>query len=536
MSGLFEHLAYADETQRVASRKALALARARADRSFGNFIRAAKSVDERDARLALVAGDLEELVKQACAECDHTAYENVLATVQEHLGFVVEARRPKMCPYHREVTDISLAAGQPQAGFGAMAQHAWGPRHCQGEYQGGCNFKPEMTTQKYWDDKREQADQRRQEREQQRSLEQTQQYETPVAEPELDTDTEDAFDSLDWDSTPEPTAVGVGSGEGMSMAAHHKSATATGIFHGTTARPLLGIEKRKPGYLIDGVPLNQWLQKNSGKQATVEITHPIPDLEKVGAEVIDEDSNEPVFRFFSQLQQDQEEQPQRVAEALKTVDLDAGGETPSPKMDKRKWTPENVSFLDVEMDGSPHPTEHQDIAQPAEYGDSDPWEDDGRFDHTNAVLEKQDVEKSSNPTDGGGPATSTFPNKGQAKPVTSATDPDKNPILDLLEEEEAQRAIAAYKKAEYNEPHNPDYPPPPQSAEQLGIPEHWAGPQPGDPCPQCGDYIDGTGSCPSCGFPGEGAQPQGFGGTESIPFHDPGLAEEARRNDPRTQY
>jgi hypothetical protein len=38
---------------------------------------------------------------------------------------VHESRKPKMCPYHSEVTDISLAAGDPQAGFNAMAQHAW---------------------------------------------------------------------------------------------------------------------------------------------------------------------------------------------------------------------------------------------------------------------------------------------------------------------------------------------------------------------------------------------------------------------------
>jgi hypothetical protein len=178
------------------------------------------------------------------------------------------------------------------------------------------------------------------------------------------------------------------------------------------------------------------------------------------------------------------------AEALKTVDVEQGGEGPSPKMDKRKWTPENVSFLDdVDSKDGPHPTIHQDIAQPAQYEEG-VFKDDGRFEQTDAVLEKQDVEKSSNPTDGGGPATSTWPNKGQADPVTSKTaadddsedepdyvcptchgesaregygdcptcggtgknphtsavDPDKNPIAEFLEEEEAQRAISDFNQ------------------------------------------------------------------------------------------
>jgi hypothetical protein len=90
---------------------------------------------------------------------------------------VREARRPKMCPYHSEVMDISLAAGDPTAGFNAMSQHAWGPQHCQGgEFDGRCNFKREMVTQEFWDNKAQQAQERREQRERQL---QEQQIETP---------------------------------------------------------------------------------------------------------------------------------------------------------------------------------------------------------------------------------------------------------------------------------------------------------------------------------------------------------------------
>ena len=132
------------------------------------------------------------------------------------------------------------------------------------------------------------------------------------------------------------------------------------------------------------------------------------------------------------------------AEALKTVDLNAGSDTPIPEMDKRKWTPENVRFLDnTEMDGSPHPTRHQDIAAPAVYKSNDPGDDDGRFEQTDAVLEKQDIDKDSNPTDGG-EIHHTWPSGGGS--AVSAADPDLNPVAEFVAEEEFQRALEEYNE------------------------------------------------------------------------------------------
>ena len=44
-----------------------------------------------------------------------------------------------------------------------MAQHAFGEMSCRGSWEGGhrCNFKPEMTTQTYWDTKAEKAEERK---------------------------------------------------------------------------------------------------------------------------------------------------------------------------------------------------------------------------------------------------------------------------------------------------------------------------------------------------------------------------------------
>jgi hypothetical protein len=353
MSGLFEFLAADENANRAEQRKALALARARASRRFANFI----DNGERDERLALVAGEVEETVKQACAEVGYDNWEPIYEAVTASLGMHVESvRKPKMCPYHREVTDISLAAGDPAAGFGAMAQHAWSPNHCQGEWEGRCNFKPEMATQTYWDQKAEKAEERRQERQQQ--MEQAQELEDaplPI-EDEVAAPVDTSFppSEPDFADTPE---------------------TDTYNF------------------------------QDVGSPATPER---VPAMAST-----------------------------RQAEALKTVDVTSGGDGASPVMDKNTWTPTNITWdKDAEMNGTPHPTHHQDIIEPVSYSDA---EDDGRFDQTRTVTETQDVTQ-----EGGiGRATGqggTFPSGNQATPVTSAQDPDKNPLLDDDEEEEEQDA------------------------------------------------------------------------------------------------
>lgn len=140
------------------------------------------------------------------------------------------ARRPKLCPYHSEVVDVSLGAGDPQAGFNAMSAHAWGEQHCKGNFEGSCNFRPAMVTQKYWDDKRTEYDERRQQRELDRLTQ-------PDAVPELSIDTEpimhaepladepgkEGVTDIDGELENAPSAVGGGE---LSMAASTKEAEA----------------------------------------------------------------------------------------------------------------------------------------------------------------------------------------------------------------------------------------------------------------------------------------------------------------------
>jgi hypothetical protein len=81
---------------------------------------------------------------------------------------VKEARRPKMCPYHKELVNASLQVGEPQ--YAAFSSLVGSDAHCDGGYDDKCNFKPAMVTQSYWDEK----EQARLERKEQRELERQQ--------------------------------------------------------------------------------------------------------------------------------------------------------------------------------------------------------------------------------------------------------------------------------------------------------------------------------------------------------------------------
>lgn len=181
--------------QRVAARQALALAHKRVESNLGRFLRAAQSEDEFFERLALVQEDFAGFVTTASVEVGHEHPEHIAAALRDSYRLaagvefektegeeeeededekkkkkfpfsssVHEARRPRMCPYHNEVVNASLGTGDPKAGYDVMAQHAWSANHCQGpDYEGpSCKFKSEMVTQSYWDNRSQQAEEKRQ--------------------------------------------------------------------------------------------------------------------------------------------------------------------------------------------------------------------------------------------------------------------------------------------------------------------------------------------------------------------------------------
>lgn len=83
-SGVFEVLAADQHDARVASRKALVLARDRLDARLGGFLGASRSQAEFDARYALIGDDFAGIVHVACDEVGHGDPWSVVKTLHEH--------------------------------------------------------------------------------------------------------------------------------------------------------------------------------------------------------------------------------------------------------------------------------------------------------------------------------------------------------------------------------------------------------------------------------------------------------------------
>lgn len=274
MTSFLQVIASDENENRRLARKAAVLSQTRVNNKFGSFIES-----NGPTALDYLQDEIATVVASACEEVGYDDVDGTLATVLADCGkkhnlpdafknnqkkdknegddsskeiaddaddedekerfkssSVHEARKPKMCPFHKDVVDISLAAQDPRAGFDSMAQHWGGPRHCDGEgYEGGkCNFKAPMTTQSYWDERATKAEEKRQQR-----LEQQEEAETvltPVTD-EAPEQLEDVSPVEDFASEPEgaevidfpsnePSAVGVGyeHAEPLAVAASTKTA------------------------------------------------------------------------------------------------------------------------------------------------------------------------------------------------------------------------------------------------------------------------------------------------------------------------
>src|SRR3712207_3179235 len=131
-AGLFESLELDQNEHRTASRKAVAVANKRARDRFLVFLTSASGQEDYKARLSYIEDDLHAVIAGVVEEYGgdvdriKTSVLKTLAGCEcgnshcecggdggKRTASVHESRRPKLCPYHREVMDISLAAGDP---------------------------------------------------------------------------------------------------------------------------------------------------------------------------------------------------------------------------------------------------------------------------------------------------------------------------------------------------------------------------------------------------------------------------------------
>jgi hypothetical protein len=500
MSTSFLEVIAADQSnQHLADRQAAIAAERRIAGTLGKFITASSSKDEVCARLSLVDDEILTIVSRACEEYGSSAHEAINEAIRltavsrfdtntVKTASIHESRRPKMCPFHKDVVDISLTSEDPRAGFDSMAQHWGGPRHCEGDgYEGSkCNFKPQMATQTYWDEKAEKAEERKRDRAEQAELEQDQDFVTEDVEAEeFDTTSED-FDeqveqdinSLTDDGISDDNVVEVDFGGGdesvveepMEVAAKkqggaHKQADLMGFDDeedDRTRKPCPACDKKgevngKICQRCDGDG-ELWLKPDKAAstktadfdQNKFNLDELIDQIDEHLATDIGDEERERYQKHLDALMKLKKESSLRVADKGNT-DLDG----PSPKMDKKKWSPQNVTEIKADDEDGPHPTERKDIIdsqRPTNGGDR--FNPGTLSEIGEGVTERQDITKDTNPSDQGA-HTKTWSGGGQSA-VTSAKADDvyKNPLKELLEsdydgfipQEVVQSAIASYKQ------------------------------------------------------------------------------------------
>lgn len=94
--------------------------------------------------------------------------------------FKEAARRPKMCPFHTDLVDYSLALGNPETALRSLGTLMYSPSSCKGGHEllnkngkpTKCRFKPEMVTPVYWEQKEAEDEARQQEREEREQAQQ----------------------------------------------------------------------------------------------------------------------------------------------------------------------------------------------------------------------------------------------------------------------------------------------------------------------------------------------------------------------------
>lgn len=146
-----------------------------------------------------------ETGSKSCKACrDANARDDADWERMKNSGFDKEARRPKMCPYHKELVNASLQVGEPQ--YAAFAPLVGGDSHCGGGYEDKCNFKPPMVAQSYWDQKETERLERKEQRELAEQGEQSHELDAPQAEETFDEPANDQATLNDLDNA--PSAVG----------------------------------------------------------------------------------------------------------------------------------------------------------------------------------------------------------------------------------------------------------------------------------------------------------------------------------------
>lgn len=379
MESFFEHLGHDEDQQRVANRKAVAVARKRADDRFGDFVRAARDEEEFKARLALVEDDLDAALTDVVDEHGGDL-ERVKSAVQSGWEDLVRGgdgrwQAPSAAP--DDGTDIDTELSEAPSAVG--------------ESSGDLISAPESI----------------------QSVASTTRWSIGIPNPL------DAVKNL-----PGEVAQGVGNAVtdvpgNLADGVHGLEQGSQALDHATQQVPGVGNALHEVNITPGGQGLHHLEQGLEGLQQ-LPGQPPLNNLP----------GGNPQFQKM--LGHQAAEAPDGAGGAVDRESLPKGDESalggPSPKIDKgnsgdeRGWS---LKPVETETSGTPHPTVEQDVTDDADYGKRD------FLDQTDAVIKSEDL-----PSDDDSAGFTTERNveqpsqaadqwtgtEGQADPVTNESD------------------------------------------------------------------------------------------------------------------
>jgi hypothetical protein len=407
MSGIFEHLEMFDEGKKVSARQALAVANKRFNDQFADFLRSASSEKEFNSRLALVEGDITNMINDVAYEYDGNA-----DNLKTALLNTVKDLRTATEPPHLEVQDEEQYA----------AQHSevppWLKKQDDDEDQeDGGNRKDSAT------DKCEKCECDPCECNEHESKT-ADIHSQPVANPVPLAETPGyTAGGQDIETTLEnaPSAVGTGHEAGA-----HKVEQKDGEFF-----VIEDGDEKAAGPFDSREEAETRADKLNGLENLEKEGSITPPMAKAIA--LKEAAAQGKKRIFFAAKPETGDKTEE-NESLPTGNEDAH-DGPSPKIDKTKWKPNatnpdgNLKPIETEGDNSPNPTRHMDIKDKPDY-ERDTLENLKEYD--NNVWEREQLPSADDNAGFDGTrnidqptkAAETFPNKNQAEPVTNVSLPE----------------------------------------------------------------------------------------------------------------
>jgi hypothetical protein len=483
-AGLFEHLAVTDDSERVSARQAAAVASKRVKDLLGEFVSRSASAEEREARLALVKEDVEQVVSSVVDEYGGD-YDKVLATVRESLspplGEGVGPSDPTGPRFHP--SDLGVEGVDPNSvqdcpncggpGFESACEH--------------CGYDPAAESERrYFDlaDPAYQNDLRGHNYSEEPQNDAYDEYYSSVREsrrPKMCPYHSELVDSSLQVGEPQYAAFsGLVGGPshckgGFEGSCNFKPEMVTSEFWDTRKQEAderakqRELERAQPEPIVPVPEAGEPIPGDEGSGIT-DLDHELSDAPSAVGDGPSEDapSLAPAEPAMAMASVRTSEAPRDGGGAVRQDDLPTRTNDrttpPSPETDHTQWKP-NALNPDgnlparpegEEMDGSPHPSEFTDVKDDPDYKGDDFKE------QTEAVTEHQDLPAAE------GDAVSTERNisqegqsdtwsglSGQATPVTqevfsAAQDPSHNPIRRILESgfataSEVESAIQQHK-------------------------------------------------------------------------------------------